>query len=218
MNSLFEGVLVSLSLIAVIGSQNAFILRTAIKSRWQEILAVCGICILCDVFLMWFGIFNLSCIEKILWLKLLLLISGAVFLFIYGFFCLRSTWYGNIALTIEPNKISLGAKQSNLGASILGALAVTTLNPHVYLDTIFIIGSIGSSLSNIEKYSFFAGGIIGSAFWFISLGYFAKKFNHYLGSRKVWRVINFTIAIFMWYMAGNLVGEIYPLTKTEFLS
>ena len=130
-----------------------------------------------------------------------LALVGAVFLSVYGARAFRSAYLGNSVLQLD-NRDEV---QSSAFKAVLATLAVTLLNPHVYLDCFAIIGGIAGTLSSSEKWLFLFGALCTSALWFFSLGYGAKLLIPLFKRPVTWRILDIAIGIVMWLIAGSLV-------------
>ncbi|AWI34118.1 LysE/ArgO family amino acid transporter [Helicobacter apodemus] len=192
----FKGFLLSFSLIAAIGAQNAFIIKQGISQN--HIFIVSGICFLCDVVLMGFGVFGIGeFFAKNPVINLTIAILGILFILYYGFLSLKSAFLSQSSFEIsQGNKLSLKK-------TILLTLAVTLLNPHVYLDTVFVIGAAVLMFSFDEKIIFASGALVASFLWFFGLGYGALKLSQIL--IKMTKTIDILIAIIMFFIAFSLI-------------
>lgn len=195
MSIFFKGFFLSLSLIVAIGAQNAFIIKQGISKN--HIFVVSGICFFCDVVLMWLGVFGIGeFLAKNRILNLLLASVGILFVLYYGFVSLKSAFF-----TESHPKFS----QSNslpLKKTILLTLSVTLLNPHVYLDTVFVVGASALMFSFDEKIIFACGALAASFLWFFGLGYGALKLSRIL--IKISKIIDILIAVIMFFVAFSL--------------
>lgn len=198
----FKGFLLSLSLIAVIGAQNAFVIKQAISKN--HIFVVCGICFLCDAVLMNVGIFGVGeFLAKHRILNLSIAIIGILFVSSYGFLSLKSAIFSKSSFEIaKQNKISLKK-------TIFLTLAITLLNPHVYLDTVFVIGASALTFSFNEKIIFAFGALSASFLWFFGLGYGAFKLSEVLS--KISRIVDGFIALVMFFITYSLVEHVLVL-------
>lgn len=196
MLTFFKGFFLSLSLIVAIGAQNAFIIKQGISQN--HIFIVSGICFLCDVILMNLGIFGVGeFLAKNRILNLCITIIGIAFVLCYGFLSLKATLFAQSSFEMQqPNKLSLQK-------TIFLTLAVTLLNPHVYLDTIFIVGASALMLGFDEKIIFACGALIASFLWFFGLGYGALRLSRILS--KIDRIVDGFIAIIMFFVAYSLI-------------
>jgi L-lysine exporter family protein LysE/ArgO len=185
-----------LALIIAIGAQNAFVLRQGLKR--QNILAVVLFCAVADAVLIGAGILGLGAvIESVPWLLVVLRFGGAAYLVWFGI--------GSIRRAISPSTLEAsGQAKSNLAKAIGTAAALTFLNPHVYIDTVILLGSIGNQFVN-DRWWFWLGASIGSFVWFFGLGYFARVLAPFTSSMKFWRILDSLIALVMFFIAGYLL-------------
>ncbi|MCU1715522.1 LysE/ArgO family amino acid transporter [Pseudomonas sp. 5P_3.1_Bac2] len=191
-----NGLLIAAGLIMAIGAQNAFVLAHSL--RRQHHLAVAALCVLCDALLIAAGVFGLA--QVLSHSPLLLSITrfgGAAFLLYYGSLALRRAW--------RPEGLQGGAA---LGQSrrqiLLAALAVTLLNPHVYLDTVLLIGSLGAQQSVPAFYVL--GAASASLLWFFSLALGAAWLAPWLARPATWRLIDLGVALMMFSIAWQLLS------------
>ncbi|GAA1978472.1 LysE/ArgO family amino acid transporter [Catenulispora subtropica] len=178
-----------LSLIVAIGAQNAYVLRQGV--RREHVGPIVAICAASDAVLIAAGIGGLGAVVRsmptavtvIAWI-------GAVFLVTYGLLAARRAWKQNDHLDSGGN-----AEQSPRTA-ILTCLALTWLNPHVYLDTVLLLGTVGNSYGAAHWY-FAAGAVTGSVIWFSGLGFGAGRLGGLLARPRAWRVLDGIIAVTM---------------------
>lgn len=204
-SALIQGFFVSFGLIVAIGAQNAFVLKQGLLK--QHIFWVCLVCFLCDFTLMSLGVLGLGgLIANSPTIILILSLFGAAFLFWYGFRAFRSAYQGGANLSIDgtPHKASL--KQT-----IATTLALTLLNPHVYLDTVVLVGSIASPLPLSQKYDFLIGAVCASALWFFGLGYGARLLIPLFKKPITWRLLDAFIGVVMWFIAYHLIRYAFQL-------
>ncbi len=200
METFIQGFFVCGGLIIAIGAQNAFVLKQGLLQR--NILAVILTCFACDFILISLGVMGLgSLISESRMATVALALVGAVFLSVYGARSFRSAYLGNSVLQLD-NRDEV---QSSAFKAVLATLAVTLLNPHVYLDCFAIIGGIAGTLSSSEKWLFLFGALCTSALWFFSLGYGAKLLIPLFKRPVTWRILDIAIGIVMWLIAGSLV-------------
>ncbi len=198
MRFLLEGFLVSLGLIVAIGAQNAFILKQGLKK--EHIFWLCLICSLSDAILIICGVKGVGIfIAKSQIFLLAITIFGAIFLFGYGFISLKSA-FKNEALHVKKQD-----KNQTFKKAVFSVLALTFLNPHVYLDTFLLIGSIGGAYSPQNQNLFILGAVSASFAWFFSLGYGTKVLIPLFNKPKTWKILDFLIAIIMFFIAFGLV-------------
>ena len=194
MQAAFAGFGLGLSLIMAIGAQNAFVLRQGLKQ--QHVLAVVLICALSDAVLIIAGVAGFGTLVKALpWLEPAMRFGGAAFLLVYGFRAFRAAWRGGEAL-------EAGQGAGSLRAAVLTCLAFTWLNPHVYLDTVVLLGSISSQYSN--KLAFALGGMTASFAFFFSLGFGARLLAPLFAKPVAWRILDAVVGAIMWTIALKL--------------
>ncbi|SCX94411.1 LysE/ArgO family amino acid transporter [Microvirga guangxiensis] len=193
---LLAGFLLGLSLILPIGAQNAFVLRVGL--RGEHVWAVCLACALSDALLILAGVSGFSHISATLpWAEDVLRYFGAAFLIVYGARSFRD------AFRTEALKPSEAAPES-LKRVVLTCLAFTWLNPHVYLDTVVLIGSISTQFS--ESRGLFAlGAMLASFTFFFSLGYGARLLKPLFARPVTWRILDVAIGLIMWVTAARLL-------------
>lgn len=198
---LFKGILVSGGLIIAIGSQNVFVLRQGLLG--QHVFQVAGLCFLCDVVLMSVGVLGLGVlVTRMPWLTGSLALAGAAFLFLYGAAAFRRAWRGRSQLNAGAVQ---GKPARSLGRTLLAALAITLLNPHVYLDTVIIVGGVAGTLALDEKVWFLMGAVMASCAWFFGLGYVAKRAAVLFAKPQTWQVLDVCIGLMMWWIAIGLI-------------
>lgn len=197
LHTYLQGFAIGLSLIVAIGAQNAFVLKQGLKK--QAVFWVCFVCALSDSILVVLGITGFSTViqlypELVGFAKW----AGAVFLL----------WYGlQHAIQAFKSNQSLHAGSQNeiqLSKIIIVCLALTWLNPHVYLDTVVLIGSISTQFEQTKLY-FALGVITASWFFFFSLGYGARVLIPVFANPKAWKVLDVVIALIMWSIAISLI-------------
>lgn len=194
-----QGLGLGASLIMPIGVQNAHVIRTGISRR--HVLLTVATCILVDITLIGLGMagFNALVTSSPL-LATVSRFAGALFLLWYGQRCLRSSWLGGAA---PAPAIS---QQAGSALAALGTvLALSLLNPHVYLDTVVLLGAVGSSLASDHRPSFTAGAMTASLLWFSLLGMLAWVGAGVLGRPAVWRAIEALTGVTMLVLAGLLL-------------
>ncbi|MEY4994243.1 MAG: hypothetical protein RLZ65_92 [Actinomycetota bacterium] len=196
MISATTGFLTGLSLIVAIGAQNAFVLRQGL--RREHVFAIVLFAAVSDAILIIVGIAGLGAVIQSYPLALeVIRYFGAAYL----------VWFGVSALRRALNPSSLDAGQGagiSLGKAIATVAALTYLNPHVYLDTVILLGGIGNQFG-AERWLFAIGAATASFVWFFSLGYFAKLLSRFVSSPKFWRVLDGFIALVMFSIAVLLL-------------
>ncbi|MFF4258398.1 LysE/ArgO family amino acid transporter [Streptomyces sp. NPDC001663] len=188
-----------LSLIVAIGAQNAFVLRQGI--RRDAVLAVVGICALSDALLIALGVGGVGAVV-VAWpgaLKAVGWIGGA-FLLCYGALAARRVLKPGGALRAE------GEAAGSRRRAVLTCLAMTWLNPHVYLDTVFLLGSIAADRGPL-RWTFGLGAAAASLCWFAALGFGARALGRFLAKPTAWRVLDGLVAATMIGLGGMLVAR-----------
>jgi len=198
LSTFIAGLGIGLSLIVAIGAQNAFVLRQGLKG--EHVLAVVLACALSDAILIVIGVTSFAQIARWLpWLDPVMRFGGATFLAVYGAKSLWSAVRSNDALAIAA-----GGAAKPLVATLLTCLALTWLNPHVYLDTVVLLGTISTQFPGQEA-SFAAGAVAGSFAFFFGLGYGAALLRPLFAKPSAWRALEAAIALIMWGIALKLV-------------
>lgn len=205
MLSFFAGLGLGLSLIIAIGAQNAYVLRQGI--RREHVLAVVIICALSDAALILAGVAGLGFVlERMPWLIVVAQWLGAAFLFFYGLSAARR------ALRAKSDVLGAGDGDRSvrpggrLPAVVLTVLALTWLNPHVYLDTVLMLGSIAATHGD-QRWVFATGAVLASVVWFSALGYGARRLSTQLNTPRAWRILDAAIAVIMIGLAVSLVVQ-----------
>lgn len=194
------GLMMGLSLIVAIGAQNAFVLRQGLRN--EHVFAVCLACGLSDTLLIVLGVTSLRQIAALLpWLDPVMRYGGAGFLFWYGAKSLYSALRSSGALAAGE------AKSSSIGKTLATCLALTWLNPHVYLDTVVLLGTISTRFPGGE-FAFTAGAVTASMLFFFSLGYGATWLRPIFARPSAWRILETLIALTMWIIASKLLSGI----------
>ncbi len=196
-----KGFIVSLSLIVAIGAQNAYILKLGLLK--QHVLKATLFCITIDSILIAAGVFGVGYfIEGNQTLINGIAIFGMVFLIGYALLSFKA------ALKNESLKIDDEIKTNPI-KQVLTLLAMFTfLNPHVYLDTILLIGGIGANVENTYQIYFVIGASSASAFWFLSLGYGARLLIPLFKKPITWKILDISIGILMLVIAYSLIDLI----------
>lgn len=188
-----------LSLIIAIGAQNAFVLRQGL--RREHVFVVVAIAAVSDALLIALGVLGVGqLIVSLDWLLAGIELAGGLFLLLYGVFALRRAFRPS-TLDADPS----GAKLS-LPAAISTILALTYLNPHVYLDTVLLLGSIAGTWTP-DQWWFAGGAMIGSVLWFTTLGFGARFLQPLFRSRRAWQVLDVLIAVVMFSLAFALLSR-----------
>lgn len=194
--SYLNGLLVAAGLIMAIGSQNAFVLAQSL--RREHHLPVAMLCVICDAILVAAGVFGLA--NVLAQNPTLLAIArwgGVVFLVWYGVQALRRACS---AQSLEQSQ-TVGVRSRR--AVLLSALAVTLLNPHVYLDTVLLIGSLGAQ--QVEPGAYVVGAASASLLWFSTLALGAAWLAPWLARSTTWRLLDIMVAVMMFAVALQLI-------------
>ena len=199
MGSVFlQGWALSLGLIVAIGAQNAFVLRQGL--RREHVASVVFFCALSDALLIAAGVLGMAqALGERPMVANALALAGAVFLAAYGWNALRRALHQNGLLANEEGE---GLSWSSAMAQ---AAAFTLLNPHVYLDTVLLVGSIGAQQPADLQVWFVAGASSASLLWFCALGFGARWLAPLFAKPRAWQVLDILIGLTMWALSGMLV-------------
>jgi L-lysine exporter family protein LysE/ArgO len=196
----FQGLALSAAMILPIGPQNAFVMNQGIHRQFH--LMIAGLCALSDMALICAGVFGGSHLLGQYPLLLSLVSWGGVaFLLWYGWGAFSHAWHGCTAMQQQY------FATQNRWQVVFSMLAVTWLNPHVYLDTFVVLGSLGGRLQPIERLWFACGAVLSSTLWFFSLAILAALLSPWLRGALVQRVINLLVGSIMWVIAFQLAWQ-----------
>jgi L-lysine exporter family protein LysE/ArgO len=199
MASYLQGFGLGAGLIIAIGAQNAFVLQQGLKRQWVFVTAL--VCTICDAALYVLGIGGVgTLIAQNPLLTLIATWGGAAFLLWYGVRSFRSALKPE-SLDPQANKL----RGTTLRQTLLAVLAVSLLNPHVYLDTVIVVGSIGAQYPAGPRTLFALGATTASAVWFFGLAFGAARLAPLFRRPIAWRVLDFSVAGVMWVIAVSLV-------------
>ncbi|MDI9913896.1 LysE/ArgO family amino acid transporter [Rhodococcus sp. IEGM 1379] len=191
---------VGLSLIIAIGAQNAFVLRQGLTR--SHVLPIILVCAVSDAILILAGISGIGALlEHAPSLITFIRIVGAVFLLSYAVFAAKRAFHPQ---TLAPDQHGNGSRL----AAVTMALALTWLNPHVYLDTVVLMGSIANGRGEIGRWWFAAGAITASVGWFSGLGYGARLLTPLFAKPNAWRILDALIAVMMTVLGISLLTEL----------
>ncbi len=194
------GLTMGLSLIVAIGAQNAFVLRQGLRN--EHVFAVCLACALSDAALIVLGVTSFRQIAALLpWLDPVMRYAGAAFLIWYGAKSLYSAFRSTAVLAAGE------VKSASFRQTLAMCLALTWLNPHVYLDTVVLLGTISTRFPGHEI-SFATGAMTGSFLFFFSLGFGARWLRPIFAKPSSWRILETLIAFTMWMIATKLLSGI----------
>lgn len=178
-----------LSLIIAIGAQNAFVLRQGL--RREHVGVVVAICALSDLVLIIAGVAGVGAlVQQVPWLLTLIRFGGAAFLFVYAALAAKR------ALRPERLQADASASVASAGKVALTVAALTWLNPHVYLDTVLLLGSIANAQGD-HRWAFGVGAGVASILWFAGLGFGARGLAPIFDRPSAWRVLDAVIAVIM---------------------
>lgn len=196
------GFATGLSLIVAIGAQNALVLRQGI--RREHVGATVLICMLSDIVLIFAGIAGLGALLNAApWFIDVARIGGAAFLVVYAVFAARRAMSPRVLTSVSE------APGNTLRSIIFTTLALTWLNPHVYLDTVILLGSIASAQGPSGRWFFGLGAALGSVAWFAILGFGARYLRGFFATPVSWHILDGTIALVMLLVAVALVLPIF---------
>lgn len=191
------GAVLGLTLIVAIGAQNAFVLRQGL--RREHVGPIVAFCAVADALLMLAGVAGLAqLLGDRPWLATVLTLGGAAFLSVYG---ARALWRSR-----KPSTLNAAAGHSaiSLPQALAQTAAFTLLNPHVYLDTVLLVGSVGAQWGE-ARWWFAAGAATASVVWFTSLGYGARWLAPVFARPRAWQVLDALIGVVMLALALMLV-------------
>ena len=186
-----------LALIVAIGAQNAFVLRQGL--RREHLAAVVAVCILSDAVLILAGTAGIGRLTQAAPLALdIVRWAGAAFLLAYAFLSLRRA--------LNPSGLqAAGRAGGTLTAAVLTCLGLTWLNPHVYLDTVVLLGSLAATHGPDGRWAFAAGAVAASTVWFTALGFGARLLAPVFARPRAWQILDAAIAVFMVLLAASLL-------------
>jgi L-lysine exporter family protein LysE/ArgO len=191
-----SGLALGLGLIVAIGAQNAFVLRQGL--RLEHVAAVVAVCAISDVLLILAGVLGAGAVlGRLPWLLPVVCFAGAAFLLGYGVLAARRA--------LRPGALvpDAGGTRTGLAVTVGTCLALTWLNPHVYLDTVVLLGSTASTYG-VHRWQFAAGAGLGSVLWFAGLGYGARLLRPVFARPAAWRALDGGIAVVMVLLAVSL--------------
>ena len=193
-----QGLALSLGLIVAIGAQNAFVLRQGL--RREHVGSVVLFCAMADALLILAGVLGMAqALGERPNLARFLALAGAAFLLLYGLRALRRACHSNRL------RAAAGGDGLSRGAVLAQAAAFTLLNPHVYLDTVLLVGSIGAQQASALRGWFVAGAGSASLFWFVTLGFGARWLAPWFARPKAWQVLDGLIGVTMLALSALLL-------------
>ncbi len=198
--SFLVGLTLMASLIVAIGAQNSFVLRQGL--RREHVLPVVLACTLVDAALMVLGVSGLaSSIGESQRLLNALGLVGALVLFVYGVLALRRALAPHVLQTHSDGQAA------PLGRVVAQVLSISLLNPHVYLDTVVLVGAVGARQPAGMQGAFLLGSCLASALWFATLGFGARLLTPLFAQPAAWRVLDVLVAAMMWAVAWPLATQ-----------
>jgi len=196
-----QGMAVSAGLIVAIGAQNAFVLRQGLLGR--QVLAVVMTCFLCDFTLIALGVMGLGAlVADSPAVTVALALFGAAYLLRFALLSWRAAYSGSSALEVDAPH---DASERSLWLAVRETLAVSLLNPHVYLDTVVLLGAVAATVSSGEKVFFMAGAVSGSFLWFMALGFGARLLRPLFRQPRTWQLLDAAIGLVMLSIAAGLL-------------
>jgi len=196
-----QGLFLGLGLIVAIGAQNAFVLRQGL--RREHVGSVVAFCAVADAALITAGVFGMAqALGDRPMLARGLALGGAAFLAVYGWRALQR------ARQISALDVTASGQTLSQGAALAQAAAFTLLNPHVYLDTVLLVGSIGAQQPAPLQAWFAAGASTASLLWFSALGFGARWLAPWFARPRAWQVLDALIGLTMWVLSALLVRHV----------
>jgi L-lysine exporter family protein LysE/ArgO len=220
---LLAGLGLGFSLIVAIGAQNLFVLRQGL--RREHVLVVAAICAASDAVLIVLGVSGVGLLlQAVPWLVDVVRWAGAVFLVCYGLLAAKRAWRPTGAALradetagtpspadASPPGAAAGVRTAAARATgtrlwpvVLTCLALTWLNPHVYLDTVFLLGTVANTHGG-GRWLFAAGAVMASVVWFFGLAFGARFLGRWLSTPRAWRILDAVIAVVMIVLGVSLV-------------
>lgn len=209
---LASGFALGASLIIAIGAQNAFVLRRGLERH--HVGAVVAVCVACDWTLIALGAIGFgSLVSRFPLVTAIAAWGGAAFLAVMGALSLRSALKPGTLAEKDAAAAAVDADAARRGGVlgvVLATLAVSLLNPHVYLDTVVLLGSVAAQYAMPARAYFAVGAMSASAVWFAGLGYGARLLAPFFRRPSAWRVLDLAIAGIMWWIAASLAwGQLH---------
>ena len=197
--ALAQGYGMGLGLIVAIGAQNAFVLSQGIRRNHH--LAVAGVCFLCDALLISAGVLGVgAALAASPTAHVAAAFGGSAFLFWYGLRSLRQAFSGGALDAREQVRASLKA-------TLAATLAVTLLNPHVYIDTVLLVGGVSARFGRSDRLAFGAGAVLASLTWFFALGLGGRLLAPLFRRPATWVVLDGAVGLIMWGIALSLLRQ-----------
>jgi len=197
--TLLQGFVTGGSLIVAIGAQNAFVLSQGVHRQYHWQVAL--FCMCSDALLISAGMLGMGAFAE-LWPNGMqwMLYGGIAFLFVYGALSFKSA--------MTDHSLKAGQVKTSLRSAMLMVAFVSFANPHVYLDTVILLGTIGEQFEGAAKNSFWLGAVIASVCWFVLLTSAARMLAPWLAKPSVWRGIELAIGVMMWLLASLMLWRV----------
>ena len=200
MSYIILGFITGMSLILALGAQNIFVIEQGLKKNY--IFYVCLICSLSDFLLIFLGIFIFYYFQFFFTPLIEFLLNLLLLIFLLHFI------WSKICSEIESLNLNFEKKQYTLSKTVFKTLGFTYLNPHVYSDTVFFLGNFSKDFILDQKIFFGLGASISSILFFFTVGYASKYLSNYLMTKKIWKIINSAIIIFMFFLSTYVLTNI----------
>jgi len=204
----YAGFLLSIGLIVAIGPQNAYVIRKGLKKR--HVFLSTTLCFISDAFLIALGAAGVGALLRTGGLfSLVISVIGILFLFWYGAKSFKDALHPKTMTRADIEQAGAETRGKDWPIVVLTLLAFTFLNPHVYVDTLLIIGATAANYENPFRTYFAGGAILASALWFYGIGYGAGFFSRTFENPKAWRALDLLVGFIMWGAAGYLAFQQY---------
>lgn len=198
MQAFIQGMGIGGSLIMAVGAQNAFVLKQGLKRSHS--LPIAALCSIIDALMITAGVAGLGhLILAFPLIKDIASIGGAIFLLAYGARALKSSF------SAQSMDQGTASSTDTLKAAVLTTLGISFLNPHLYLDTVVLLGSISAQFEGADRPMFGAGAVLASFVWFFSLSFGARYLSPFFQNPKAWCYLDRFIWLTMWTIAGVLI-------------
>jgi L-lysine exporter family protein LysE/ArgO len=208
MSYLILGFMTGMSLILALGPQNIFVIEQGLKKEF--VFLVCIICSLSDLLLIFLGIFIFHYFQVFFTPFIEFILNLLLLIFLIHFI------WRKIRIEIDKLNLKYQEKKYSISKVVLKTLGFTYLNPHVYSDTVFFLGNFSKDLILSDKLFFGVGASISSFIAFFILGYMSKYLSNYLKTKKVWKLINLFIIIFMSLLSIYVLLNIFNFLNLYF--
>ena len=193
MSYILLGFITGMSLILALGAQNIFVIEQGLKKNF--VFYVCLICSLSDFLLIFLGIFIFYYFQIFFTPLIEFLLNLLLLTFLLHFI------WNKIRSEIQNLNLNIKKNQYSLSQTVFKTLGFTYLNPHVYSDTVFFLGNFSKNFILEQKIFFGIGASISSMLFFFIVGYASKYLSSYLMTKKIWKIINLAIIIFMFFLS-----------------